>query len=270
MSNPAVKIVDTITKLDPGHVGQVVIAGSHGGVYAGYCAAKGRVLAVIFNDAGEGLERAGIGSLDYLAGLGIPVATASHQSCRIADGADMAAHGVISQVNVLAGALGCRPGDSVRDCADKLRAATPSTQPVPARGESRRVVREGGDLPRIVVMDSLSLVTADDEGAIVIAASHGALLGEKRITGLTVKILAGVFCDAGVGKDGAGISRLAALDDDGVAAVTVSAASARIGDGESVWQTGLLSHLNRRAEALGATVGMTVAAFVALVSGRPD
>ena len=41
----------------------MVVAASHGGVYAGYCAALGRVRAVILNDAGVGRERAGIGSL---------------------------------------------------------------------------------------------------------------------------------------------------------------------------------------------------------------
>jgi hypothetical protein len=119
-----------------------------------------------------------------------------------------------------------------------------------------------------MVMDSLSLVAEEDEGALVIAASHGALLGEQRETGLPVDVLAGIFCDAGVGKDAAGISRLAVLDERAIAAVTVSAESARIGDGESVYQTGILSHMNRTAKALGATPGMSVHAFVALVSNR--
>lgn len=268
MQSADVKIVDTITKLDPSHVGQVVIAGSHGGLYAGYCAAKGHVLAVILNDAGVGLDQAGIGSLEYLDELAIAAATADHDSCRIGNGTDMAAHGVVSHVNRHAEALGCRPGDRVADCARKMLAATPSTLPVPARGESRHTERNGDGLPRIVVMDSLSLVSPEDEGAILIAASHGALLGEKRETGLPVNVLAGVFCDAGVGKDDAGISRLAPLDERGIAAVTVSAESARIGDGDSVYETGLLSHLNRTAEALGATPGMTTRAFVDLVSKR--
>lgn len=266
MRNTEIKIVDTITKLDDSHVGQVVIAASHGGLYAGYCAAKGHVGAVIFNDASGGLDRAGIGSLEYLQGLGIPAATADHDSCRIGDGADMATHGVISHVNHLATALGCRPGDRVSECAQKMRAVTPSTKPVPERGESRYMERETGGLPRVVVMDSLSLVSEEDAGAILIAASHGALLGGKRETALPVDVLAGVFCDAGVGKDDAGISRLPALDERNIAAVTVSAESARIGDGKSVLETGIVSHANRTARELGATAGMTVRAFVDLVS----
>lgn len=266
MPSENIKIVDTITKLDESHTGKVIIAASHGGLYAGYCAAKAHVLAVIFNDAGIGLDQAGIGSLAYLDGLEIAAATADHDSCRIGDGADMAANGVISHVNDHAKALGCRPGDRVTDCAIKMRATTPSSRPVPQRGESRHIERECNGLPRIVVMDSLSLISQEDEGAIVIAASHGALLGEKREISIPVNILAAVFCDAGIGKDDAGISRLAALDARGIAATTVSAESARIGDGASVYETGILSYTNRTAEAMGAAPGMTVLTFVETVS----
>ena len=66
---PGVMTVDTITKLDETHRGQVVIAASHGGEYAGYCAAKGHVRAVIFNDAGVGKDRAGLGSPPHPGGL---------------------------------------------------------------------------------------------------------------------------------------------------------------------------------------------------------
>ncbi len=54
---------DTVTKPDGRHRDAVLIGGSHGGIYAGYCAAKAGVRAVILNDAGVGKDRAGIGSL---------------------------------------------------------------------------------------------------------------------------------------------------------------------------------------------------------------
>ena len=40
------------------------MAASHGGVYAAYLAAVSKVRGVILNDAGLGLDRAGIGGLD--------------------------------------------------------------------------------------------------------------------------------------------------------------------------------------------------------------
>ena len=263
--NAGVQVVDTVTKLDERHVGQVVVGASHGGIYAGYCAARGRVLGVILNDAGVGLDQAGIGSLAYLEALDIPAATASHDSCRIGDGADMAANGIISHVNARARGLGCRPGEPVAQCARKMLSAQPSTMPVPEKGESRYVEPRDENGPPVVVMDSITLTVPDDEGRIIVAASHGALFGPRRETLLAVDALAWVFSDAGVGKDDAGIGRLFALDGRGIPAATVSAQSARIGDGRSLLQTGIVSHANRTAGELGAAPGMSTRAFIDLV-----
>ena len=262
MAEVSIIEVDTITKLDAGHAGQVVIAASHGGVYAGYCAARGKVRAVILNDAGVGLDSAGLGSLAYLQGLGIAAATARHTSCRIGDGADMRANGVISHLNALAHALGCRAEEPVSECARKLCNAPLSAIPVPDRGESRYLARDEPGLPRVVVMDSLSLVGPQDAGTILIAASHGALLGVRKEMALDVDVLAAAFSDAGIGKDSAGISRLAALDGRKIAAVTASASSARIGDGKSLHEQGIVSFFNLTAASIGVREGMTVREFV--------
>ena len=61
--------------------------------------------------------------------------------------------------------------------------------------------------------------------------------------------------DAGVGRDGAGVSGLALAERLGVPAATVAAHSARIGDGESVYADGLVSHANRLAAVLGVVIG---------------
>jgi len=50
-----------------------------------------------------------------------------------------------------------------------------------------------------------------------------------------------------------------------VAAATVAADSARIGDARSAWETGRLSHVNRLAGFLGAEPGITTQDFVELV-----
>lgn len=264
--NAGIQVVDTVTKLDERHVGQVVIGASHGGIYAAYCAARGRVRGVILNDAGVGLEQAGIAGLAYLQDLDIPAATAGHDSCRIGDGADMAANGVISYVNACARELGCEPGESVSQCARKMRSAAPSSRPVPEKGEFRYVEHRDGKGPPVVVMDSITLTVPKDEGRIIVAASHGALFGPRRETLLAVEARAWVFSDAGVGKDEAGIGRLFALDASGIPAVTVSAQSARIGDGRSLLETGIVSHANRPAREFGAAAGMTTREFIELVS----
>ncbi len=66
------------TKLGEAHRGQVVICGSHGGVYCGYLAAYAGLRAVILNDAGIGLDQAGLGCLDYCEQLGMAAATCAH------------------------------------------------------------------------------------------------------------------------------------------------------------------------------------------------
>src|SRR6266851_2090966 len=102
---------DSITRISSEEAaGAVVVNASHGGVYAAYLAAKLGVAAAIFNDAGVGRDRAGIGGLDYLEALGVPAATIGHDTARIGDGGDMLARGVVSHANPLAMALGVRPG----------------------------------------------------------------------------------------------------------------------------------------------------------------
>jgi len=54
------------------------------------------------------------------------------------------------------------------------------------------------------------------------------------------------------------VSRLPALDARGIAAATVSAASARIGDARSTYEDGVLSRVNASAAALGLAPGIIV------------
>src|SRR5438105_4656150 len=116
-------IADSITRVGPDAAGAVVVNASHGGVYAAYLAAKFGAVAVIFNDAGVGRDRAGIGGLDYLQKFGMAAATVGHETARIGDGADMMASGVVTHANGLAQSLGVRPGQACRDAAAGLQQA---------------------------------------------------------------------------------------------------------------------------------------------------
>lgn len=252
---------DTITKMLPAHRGHVVVAGSHGGVYAGWCAAKGGARAVILNDAGIGKDRAGTASLAFLDRIGLAAATADSQSCRIADAADMLAAGVISAVNDTAAALGCAPGQTVRDCAARMQSAALPSGPVPPLQEARFTISQDGG--RVVIgIDSASLFLPEDAGRIVVTASHGALVGGRPDGVVPPGMFAAFFHDAGGAKDGSGYTRLAALDGPGVIAATVAADSARIGDARSCYQDGVVSHVNEAARGRGGQVGMTLRAFI--------
>jgi hypothetical protein len=256
---PGVRVADTITKMSSDDKGLVIVAASHGGVYPGYLTAAGRCRGVILNDAGLGLDRAGIGSLDYLDRLGIAAATVGHKTARIGDGSDMFANGRITFVNAAAEKLGCRVGQTAAEAARLMTKAPIPEGPVPEHREDRFLLRDG-PVP-VWGIDSNSLVRPDDAGTVVVTGSHGGILGSRPETAIRVDALAAVYHDAGIGKDKAGISRLPALDPRGIAAATVDGTTARIGDARSVWASGRISHVNATATAWGAKVGMTVPEF---------
>ena len=257
-----VLVTDSITKLRAEAAGRVGVAASHGGVYAAYLAAKLKLCGVILNDAGVGLDQAGIACLRYLDALDMAAAVIGHDSARIGDGADMMARGIISHVNQAAARLGCARGQRCAESAAAMRASLPSSSEPPAYAEARFLLRENPSGAPVWGIDSNSLARADDAGAVLVTGSHGALLGGNPETAIGVPALAAVYNDAGIGIDRAGISRLPALDARGIAAATVSAASARIGDARSAWATGRLSAVNRLATEAGATEGMSVPEFV--------
>jgi len=260
---PPVLIADSITRVGADAAGAVVINGSHGGIYAAYSAAKLRVAAAVFNDAGVGRDKAGIAGLDYLAGLAIPAAAVGHETARIGDGSDMIARGIITHANPPADALGCRPGMTCQDAAAALQQAEPSLrEPPPALEAAFLLIAEA---PAVWALDSASLVGAEQAGTIVVTGSHGGLLGGSPETALKIDALAALFNDAGIGIDEAGVTRLPALDGRGIAAGTVAATSARIGDARSTYEDGILTRVNQRAAALGIGPGMTAREFVEIV-----
>jgi hypothetical protein len=140
-------------------------------------------------------------------------------------------------------------------------AAIPQHPPPPKR-ESRFQLRSRCGEPDVWGIDSASLVTPEDKDKILIVGSHGQLLGGRPETALKYDAVAAVYNDAGCGIDGAGTSRLPALDARGIAAATVSHDSARIGDARSSWENGVITHVNGTAKAMGGKPGMTAQEFV--------
>jgi len=254
---------DSITRVGAEAAGAVVVNGSHGGIYAAYVAAKLRVAAAVFNDAGVGRDQAGIAGLDYLAGLGVPAAAVGHQTARIGDGPDMMARGIVTHANSPAIAIGCEPGLACRDAAAALQQAGPSLrEPPPALEAAFLLIDEP---PAVWALDSASLVGAEHVGAVVVTGSHGGLLGGSPDTALKADALAALFNDAGIGIGQAGVTRLPALDSRGIAAGTVAASSARIGDARSTYEDGILTRVNQRAAVLDIAPGMTAREFVEIV-----
>ena len=124
-------------------------------------------------------------------------------------------------------------------------------EPIDDQG-SRRVAFTCNGI-RVIVMDSVSFALPADRGHVIVTGSHGgASAGEyaARILPLIT-----VSSDAGFGKRDAGIRGMAALDAHDAAALCVSHASSRIGDGENLWAEGIISYANKTASALGFSIG---------------
>ncbi len=265
MPHEGIHLASTVTKLGLECAGAVVVGGSHGGAYPGYLAARACACAVILNDAGIGKDEAGIGSLAYCDALGMAAATVSHASARIGDAQDTLSGGILSRVNDAARAVGCEPGMSGLDAALALRRASPP-RVAPEYAEARHEVGVNPAGLRLVCVDSISLVVAgEDDGQVVLSGSHGGLVAGPSNFAIRADAAAAFFNDAGIGKDGAGISRLPVLDERGIAGVTVAATSARIGDGRSTYEDGIVSRVNETARAAGVEVGMPAREAAALI-----
>jgi len=262
-------LADTATKLGPAARDGVIVTGSHGGRYAAYLTLKAGPRAVIHNDAGVGKDEAGIAVIGMAQALGVAAATLSHASCRIGDATDMMARGIVSHANAPALALAVSAGMAGREAALRLIAARASGREPEPVAEARRVVENRAWRRRVVLIDSASLIAPDDAGQIIVTGSHGALVGGSPAMALRVDGFAAVFSDAGVGADAAGITRLPALDARTIAGVTVSAASARIGDAASLYEEGIISHANATARRLGARPGEQLKARLAEWAALP-
>jgi nucleotidyltransferase/DNA polymerase involved in DNA repair len=257
---PETLLLDSITHADAGARGRVVVSGSHGGVYPASLALKAACRAVILHDAGVGHDGAGVAGLEWLEAPGLAAAAVDYRSADIGQAAMMLAEGTISHANRWARHLGVAPGMRCAEAARRLAAARPATGSARKVAEARRVLQPEGARRALVLIDSAALVLPEDAGQVVVTGSHGALYGSDPANALRADAFATLFNDAG---GGVGTTRLPILEVRRIAAATVAAMSARIGEARSTWKDGVISAANAPARALGAEPGMPARDFVA-------
>ena len=107
----------------------------------------------------------------------------------------------------------------------------------------------------ILIADSITRVGPEAAGAVVVNASHGGVYAAYLAAKLGAA--AAIFNDASVGRDRAGIGGLDYLQRLGVAAATVGHDTARIGDGADMMASGVITHANALAGALGVRAGQS-------------
>lgn len=104
------ELLDSIAYATPEMAGAVIVSGSHGGMSAARFAADARPHLVVFNDAGGGLDEAGVSGLDWLGAQGIAAAAVGHMTARIGEARSTLSDGVVTWVNAPAATLGVRCG----------------------------------------------------------------------------------------------------------------------------------------------------------------
>jgi hypothetical protein len=252
-------VADSITQFDQTAANQVLVCGSHGGVSAALYTADVGARGVILNDAGVGKESAGIAGLTALEPYGIAAAAVGFQSARIGDGNDTLASGLISHVNRWARASGVPEGMRTVEAAQLVaKWSGRARRSTPGKALSREhpgPILIEATAPAVIAVDSVAQMSSDMDGAIVLTGSHGGV-----VSGHAVKaaVCAAFFNDAGVGKDEAGVGRLALLDSQGIAGATVDCWSARIGDGLDTYWSGVVSRANSIATDSGVAPRMKV------------
>jgi hypothetical protein len=248
-----------VTQLGPETKGAVVIGGSHAAIYTTYLTVKAGALAAIQHDAGIGRDAAGVGGLGWSEQYRFAMAAVAASSARIGDGADMLRRGIISRANRFAQDCGVAVGMSCAEAAERLRRANPAVGTPDHFSEARAEIVLDAGRPSVVVVDSLALCQKADRGRVACTGSHG---GAPSF-GYAMKFALGavLFNDAAFGADDSGTAALPPLNENGIAAIAVSAFTARIGDGRSTLNDGVISAANDLALSIGAEIGGTALHF---------
>jgi len=110
-------VIDSISAVTAEMLGQIVVTGSHGGVSAARLALAHPPGLAVFNDAGVGLDAAGIRGLELLNARNVAACTVSHETARIGEAESTLATGRISAMNALAERAGIAV---MQTCADAI------------------------------------------------------------------------------------------------------------------------------------------------------
>ena len=239
----------------PGTAGDVVVNASYSGVLCARMVMSARPRAVIGLDCAIGKDGAGIAGLWYYEARDVPAAAVDVMTAEMGNGSDLYDNGIVSRVNDAAQALGIAPGMTTRDAANYL--ITGEKKPQLFEPTRRRVIHTEAATGRsIVCTDSIAYALPEDrERNVLCTAGHTgrSVIGYFR----DFRPWAFICSDGGVGKNNSGVSALEAVEPDGIAGASVSAQTARMGDGQSTYFDGVISAANRHARDKGVKIGQS-------------
>ncbi len=212
--------------------------------------------ALVAHACGVGKDEAGIGGLEFCQRRGISMAAVETMSARISDGRSVYDAGRIGHANAAARDLGVSVGQPTRDAA-RLMLNAPEGRPLESdHTDSREYPLYQGEKGGIFALWNLLLLVEKGQrpdDVFCLGVHSGKVMAEWSAPVAPKGVIAN---DGGFGKDHAGVSGLGMLEQDGIAAASVAAMSARIGDARSTYEDGEISAANDIARARGVREGM--------------
>ena len=221
------------------------------------------VKAVIATDAGIGKDEAGISGLKHGESIGVPVAAIVTMSAETSNGRSTLL-GAISRANAQARALGVTPGMPAYEAAALLAKAPPG-RPVPTSpgAEETPVVVE--ETPKGRIWTTAGTTAFNDKIANDVFCSGSNSSRVFSDGALRIAARGGIANDAGIAKNNSAVEGVMLLGERGVPAAAVATLSARLGEGSSTWNDGIISVVNAPAAARGVKVGMSAKAAARLM-----
>jgi hypothetical protein len=224
------------------------------------------VKAVIATDAGIGKDNAGISGLLHGETIGVPVAVIAAKSAETSNGRETLLLGTISRANKQAQALGVTTGMIAYEAGMRLaKAPAGKATPTPLGKEEKPVVVEVMPKGRIWATPGTTAIREKIPNDVVCSGANSSRVSSDGVLRMGAK--GSIANDAGVGRNNTAIEALTLLAEKGVPSAAVGTMSARLGEGLSTWNDGVISFANAPAMKLGVKAGMTAKEAARLMLG---
>jgi hypothetical protein len=223
------------------------------------------VRAVIATDAGIGKDEAGISGLKHGETIGVPVAAIAAMSAETSNGRSTLL-GEISRANAQARALGVRQGMPAYEAAFLLaKAQAGKSIATPPGVEEKPVVVEERANGRIWATPGTTAITEKIPNDVICSGANSSRVMSDGVLRMGAK--GAIANDAGIAKNNTAVEGVQILGERGIPAASVSTMSARLSEGLSTWNDGVISVVNPVAAKRGVKVGMSAKDAARLMLG---
>ncbi len=223
------------------------------------------VKAVIATDAGIGKDEAGISGLKHGETIGVPVASIAAMSAETSNGRSTLL-GEISRANAPARALGVTPGMIAYEAAARLaKAPAGKSIPTPLGVEEAPVVVEETPKGKIWATPGTTAIKDKIPTDVICSGANSSRVMSDGVIRMGAK--GAIANDAGIAKNNSAVEGVMLLGEKNIPAASVSTLSARLAEGLSTWNDGIISVVNPAASARGVKVGMTAKEAARLMLG---